>query len=47
MKKLASSTEEETKEGKLGDEDDKEETDGEYKLYKNFWGIQKYLNNPC
>ena len=22
------------------------ETPLEYKLYKNFWSIQKYLNNP-
>ena len=46
MNKLTTTLGEERK-GKLGEEENKEDNDADYKLYKNFWGIQKYLNNPC
>ena len=47
MKQLETTRGEETKAGELGEEENKEENDEEYKMYKNFWSIQKYLNNPC
>ena len=46
MRTLTTAIGEEIKEGELGEEENKE-IDGEYRVYKTFWGIQKYLNNPC
>ena len=37
---------EEMKDEELSEKENKE-IDAEYRVYKNFWGIQKYLNNPC
>lgn len=38
--------EEEKKEGEILIDEGKE-VDDEYRVYKAFWSIQKYLNNPC
>ena len=40
------STDADMKNEELGEREVSKKPDAEYKIYKNFWGVQKYMNNP-